>query len=104
MLSNGSKPTSYGAGSGSINSANLIGKTALSGMLGGNDNIWQSSRSNAGIPLGVHSETGSSSNHNVSSSNNNHNRGGGGPYQDNQSTRSKASKTSKASMHSSINN
>jgi len=85
MLSNGSKPTSYGAGSGSINSANLMGKTALSGMLGGNDNIWQSSRSNAGIPMGVHSETGSSSNHYLSSSNNNNNDNnrGGDPYQDN---------------------
>ena len=91
MLSNGSKPTSYGAGSGSIHSVNhnLLGKTTLSGMMGGNDHIWMSSRGAAGIPKGVRSETGSI--HNVSNNNNNH------PYQDNQSSRSKAS------MHSSMN-
>ena len=84
LLSNQSKPTSYGAGSGStINSVtktantqnnNLLGKSTLSGMLGGNDHIWKSSRGGAlnASQKGVRSETGS--NHNVST--NNH------PYQD----------------------
>lgn len=62
MLSNGSKPTSYGAASGSINSANQFGKSAISGLLDRNDNVWQCNRSNA--PIGVRSDT--SSNHNVS--------------------------------------
>lgn len=65
MLSNGSKPTSYGASSlHSMNHNNVLGKTSLSGMMGGNDHVWMSSRGAAGIPKGVRSETGS--NHNIS--------------------------------------
>ena len=61
MLSNGSKPTSYGGSSHYSMNNNVLGKTSLSGMMGTNDHVWMSSRGAAGIPKGVRSETGSSS-------------------------------------------
>ena len=95
LLSNQSKPTSYGAGSGSIKSLTkttnqVLRKTTLGGLLGSGDHIWSSRGGVSGVPKGVRSETGSM--HNVSNNQ--------APYQDNQSVKSRNSKHSK---HSSMN-